>query len=53
MLHHVHVFLHAWLSFWKNLNAHDLEDLLSMEQWTNFSLELADVVAQGLPLLSM
>ena len=54
--HHVHVFLHALstrLSFWMNLTASYLEDLLTMEQQTDFTLELADVHAQGFPWLSM
>ena len=56
VLHHVHVFLQSLstkLSFWKNLNAHYLEDLLGMEPYTKFFHELADVLAQGLPWLSI
>ena len=50
MLHHCPVFLRASstkLSFWINLTASCLEDLLSMEQLTNFFLESADAHAQS------
>ena len=57
-LNHFHVVLHALsttLFSWRNLNAHYLENLVSMDQerWTKFSCELADVLARSLPLLSM
>ena len=41
------------LSCWINLTATFLEDLLIMEQVTNFFLELADAHTQGVPWLSM
>ena len=56
MLHHLDVFLHALprqLSFWKKLRPHHLEHLVGMEQQTDFFPEIAEVPAQGHPLLSM
>ena len=43
----------ALFFFRKNLTAHCLEDLLSLEQQTNFIHELADALAQGLSWLFM
>ena len=37
------------LCYWIDLTATFLEDLLSMERWTNFFLELADVRPRGVP----